>query len=83
MGAGFDIDAALRAVRSEIDRAEAKFPAFHSGHEGIAVIWEEVDELWEHVRRDQSSSLSARRECIQIAAMALRFMKDLGDDDGV
>lgn len=81
--ARFDMAAALRAVEAEVSRAEAKFPPFHSAHEGWAVIMEEVDELWDMVRRDSADSLAARRECIQVAAMAIRFMKDLGEGDAI
>jgi len=60
-------------VLAELTRARAKFPAFHSGHEGFAVIKEELDELWEDVKADRS----ARAEAIQVAAMAIRFVLDL------
>ena len=77
----FDIERNLRDIAAELDRAERKFPdGFHSGHEGWAVIREELDELWRHVRDDTSESFEARRECIQIAAMALRFIKCLSED---
>lgn len=36
---------AIDEVRQELERARAKFPAFNSGHEGYAVLLEEVEEL--------------------------------------
>lgn len=65
----------LDAVVLELASARRKFPAFHSGHEGYAVIREELDELWDAVKRDDIPH--ARREAVQVAAMALRFIGDL------
>jgi hypothetical protein len=66
----------LDVIADELRLAQRKFPAFHSGHEGYAVILEEVDELWDAVKRDDIAH--ARGEAIQVAAMALRFIVDLG-----
>jgi len=71
------VDVSMRLVLDELARAQAKFPAFHSGHEGYAVVREELDELWEAVKRDDS--LHAAAEAVQVAAMALRFILDLGE----
>ncbi len=53
--------------------------AFHSAHEGYAVILEELDELWEQVRlkRSQRDVDQMRREAVQVGAMALRFLVDV------
>ncbi len=67
---------AADAALAELRRAQQKWPAgFHSGHEGYAVIKEELEELWEAVRRDDVSA--QRSEAVQIAAMALRFLTDV------
>lgn len=39
------IDAINKAVADELERANEKFPLFHSLHEGYAVIQEEIDEV--------------------------------------
>lgn len=72
------IDDILLEIKQEYERAEQMFPAFHSLHEGYAVLLEEVDELWEMVRAKQShkAGVMARKECIQIAAMAIRMIVD-------
>lgn len=68
----------LTDVRNEFARATAKFPAgFHSGHEGYAVIKEELEELWSEVKCNDSSGERAYREAVQVAAMALRYVIDL------
>ena len=74
---GFNEGHALSYIAGELDRARAKFPAFNSPHEGYAVIREELEELWEHVRADTGGGLDARTEALQIATMALRYALDL------
>ena len=69
-------DSILSEVCEELARAEA-WPAFHSAHEGYAMLLEEVDELWEHVKVNQKKrALGAMRaEAIQVAAMAVKFVR--------
>ncbi len=72
----------LADAAAEYSRSRESHPAFHSAHEGYAVLLEEVDELWELVRLRlpgfdpmERVDLHAkmRAECVQIAAMALAF----------
>jgi hypothetical protein len=75
-------DLAIALVRAELARAEAKHHAFHSGHEGYAVIREELDELWDGIKADKqyaSYGGSTAYEAVQVAAMALRFLVNLCD----
>jgi hypothetical protein len=75
-------DLALTLITDELVRAREKWPAgFHSGHEGYAVILEELDELWDAVRLDATDA--AGMEAVQVAAMALRFLLELCDDESV
>lgn len=69
-------------VRDELQSASLRFTAFNSAHEGFAVLHEEVDELWEHVKTKQKRrDLEAmRKEAIQVAAMTIRFAYDVCDD---
>lgn len=66
-------------VVAEVDRACGKFPAFHSAHEGYAVILEELDELWMECKSNPPDVAQMREEAIQVAAMAMRFVLDLCD----
>jgi hypothetical protein len=70
-------------IENEYDTAAARFPPFNSAHEGFAVLKEEVDELWDEVKAKQGARDIAkmRREAIQVAAMALRFIIDVCDTD--
>lgn len=60
-------------IVQEYLKARRQHAPMNSGHEGYAVILEELDELWEHVRGNTARSPEARKEAIQIAAMALAF----------
>lgn len=75
------IEGLLFDVRNELEAAQKRFPPMNTAHEGYAIILEELDELWGHVRIKQGMRLSheMRREAIQIAAMALRFAHDVCD----
>lgn len=66
-------------VMGEVQSACGNWPEFNSAHEGYAVLLEEVDELWEHVKTNQKRrDIDAmRKEAIQIAAMAMRFALDI------
>lgn len=67
-------------VEAELKRALEKFPSFNSGHEGWAVIKEELDELFERVRLKQSTPDRDQLmygEAMQVAAMAIRFMIEI------
>lgn len=70
----------LEAVEAETVRASGLHLPFRNAHEGYAVILEEVDELWQEVKKRQGTRNHAAMltECLQIAAMATRFAVDLG-----
>lgn len=76
------LDADIALVAAEVKNARANWPAFNSAHEGYAVLLEEVDELWDHIKTNQKRrDLPAmRKEAMQVAAMALRFMGDCCDE---
>ena len=74
-------DAAFAAVRVELASARDGHPAYNSSHEGYAVILEELDELWDEVKKKRGicSELRMREEATQIAATAIRFILDVCD----
>jgi hypothetical protein len=68
-------------VMDELFRATDKFGSFNSAHEGYAVLAEEVDELWDEVKKNSKTRSKdlMRAEAIQVAAMAMRFVLDVCD----
>lgn len=68
------LDHALALVQAEVFRAHQIHGGFHSAHEGYAVILEELDELWEEVRRNPHDQVRMTREAVQVAAMAVQFL---------
>lgn len=68
---------ALSEIGAEFLRARGKFNPMRGPHEGYAVILEELDELWDAVKRNDNAH--ARKEAKQVAAMALAFMLEITD----
>lgn len=65
-------------VMTELEKAMSKHPTgMRSIHEGYAILKEEVDELWDEIKKHKPCSPCIRKECVQVAAMALRFLLDL------
>ncbi len=73
------IDYILQQIDTEYTLATGVHGRFNSAHEGYAVLLEEVEELKAEVfKHAEQRSLSAmRKEAIQIAAMACRFITDI------
>lgn len=73
----------LEEVEAEAKRAVEKFGEFNSLHEGFAVMYEEVDELWEIVRmkRSKRDPERIREELVQIAASCLKMSQKFGAPD--
>ena len=68
-----ELNEAIILIAAEYNRAISKFSKFNNQHEGYAVIKEELDELWDDVKANKD----AKKEAIQVGAMALRFLIDL------
>lgn len=72
-------------ISNELENIPERYQKnFNSTHEGYAVILEEVRELEQEVffgeKRAESSALHKarmREECVQIAAMCVRFIQEL------
>jgi hypothetical protein len=62
-------------ISHELVRAMTKFKPFNNYHEAYAKLLEEVDEFWDAVKADDLPH--ARKEIIQVAAMALRTLVEL------
>lgn len=74
-----NITGILELFELELLRATLTYHNFASKHEGYAVIKEELDELWDSIKNNDSSEV-LRGEAIQVGAMAARFILDLCRD---
>ncbi len=72
-------DEAIELVINELAAASAVNGAFHSAHEGLAVIHEEFDELKDEVWLKERDRIPENmiKEAKQLAAMGLRFLIDV------
>ena len=75
-------ETAIYAATIEATRAQKLYPKFNSAHEGYAVLLEEVEELWDEVKKNprKRDPAAMREEAVHVAAMALRFLVDLCED---
>lgn len=75
------IERVLMDARAELSQAIRTHGPMRSAHEGHSVILEELDELWDEIKKKRSerSDRALRIEAIQVAAMALRFVIDVLD----
>ena len=74
-----NLDDIIKEVKDEYLRASRLFDEFHNTHEGYAVLFEEVDELWRNVKLNQRipyRDKQIREEAVQVCAMALRLIWD-------
>lgn len=80
-----DITANVLAIGESYKKARLKHAPMHSPHEGYAILLEEVDELWDEVKRWQPPAslppqeyaarmAAMRKEALHVAAMALAFL---------
>jgi hypothetical protein len=64
-------------ILAEYRRARLKFAPMRGPHEGYAVILEELDEAWDEIKANNIPM--ARKEMLQVAAMALAFLVEVGN----
>jgi len=62
------------SIIAELDRANKLYEPFNSPHEGYAIMLEEMDELFEEIKRKQPDKTRMREEAIQVGAMAIKFI---------
>lgn len=64
---------------AELAAVRRKHPKFNSTHEGYAVLKEEVDEMWDEIKANNTEN--SLDEAIQVAAMALSYIADISTDE--
>jgi NTP pyrophosphatase (non-canonical NTP hydrolase) len=74
----YNLDKALQNIQQEVLRAKSIHPKdFNSAHEGYSVILEEIDELWEEVKKKKFDNSLGEKEATQAAAMLCRFLVEI------
>ena len=73
------VDEALKQIENEYLRASDLYSDLHSNHEGYAVIKEELDELWNEIKKSKETkgNKNIRKELVQIGAMVIRYLDNL------
>ena len=69
--------ATLTDFLQEITNGVTKFGDYRSHHEAYAVILEEVDELWDELKKKDKDLLAVYSEAIQVAATAYRLAEEV------
>lgn len=72
-----NVEGIFNEVFEELKSATSKFGSFGNSHEGCSVIREEFEELWDAVKDKKCGLPEQRKEAIQVAAMAIRFIYDI------
>jgi hypothetical protein len=71
-------------VSRELERSTHLHGPMRGVHEGASVIREEFDELWDEIKinptKDHDCLRRRRKEAIQLAAMAMKFVIDVCDN---
>lgn len=70
-----------RDIFVSLEKARAKHKNMNTAHEGYAVILEELDEVWDEVKKLQyhgtDDTTQLRKELLHTAAMCVRAIVDL------
>lgn len=76
------MDKVVADVCEELQAAIKTHSLFTSAHHGYAVILEELDELWDEVKKKKSirDVKNMRAEAVQVAAMAMKFIISMEAD---
>jgi NTP pyrophosphatase (non-canonical NTP hydrolase) len=66
-------------VKVELKKARQQHGPVRSVHEGYAVILEELDEVWEEVKKKTSERnfTNLLKELVQVSAMAQKMAEDV------
>ncbi len=68
----------LEDIFEEHDRAVNESGMFASAHEGYAVLYDKMDDLWEEVKSGQNKN-RMREKAVKVAATTIRFIQDVCD----
>lgn len=67
----------LEEFLDEFEAAREHHTPMNTAHEGYAVLLEEVEEMWDDIKKDDH--VAARKEAIQVGAMTLALVSEIFD----
>jgi hypothetical protein len=69
----------LAEMMKEYESAKAEYSPFTSHHEGWAVIKEQLDEVWDEIKKKRGTKSQEKimKEVLHVGAMSLRFLMEL------
>lgn len=69
----------LSEMMKEYKRATTEYSPFASHHEGWAVIKEQLDEVWDEIKKKRGTKSTEKitKEVLHVGAMSLRFLMEL------
>jgi NTP pyrophosphatase (non-canonical NTP hydrolase) len=69
------LDEAIIVIREAYESAMTQHPKpYNSQHEAFAILKEEVDELWEEIRKKDRNRAAVRLELTHVGAVVIRFL---------
>lgn len=74
----------VQMINDELCKTDIEKPMFHSTHEGYGVLKEEFDELWDEIKASKEFRMANKlmvNEAVQVAAMAIKFIENLYQDE--
>lgn len=76
------MDKVVTDVVKELQTAIETHSLFTSAHQAYAIILEELDELWDEIKKKKSirDERNMRAEAVQVAAMAIKFIVSMENE---
>lgn len=71
---------AFKLVKDELDRVLEDFETHNSPHESYAILKEELEELWDEIKKGNGTTDRGVSEAVQVATVALRYLIDHCDE---
>lgn len=72
----------LNELKEECKKGIEKRGPFANFHEAYAVILEEMEEMWEEIKKKKPFEKLIKEECVQVGAMCLKLLVCFFDEDG-
>lgn len=68
------IDKLLAEIKTELEKGIRLHGLNVSTHESYAILLEEMDELWDEIKKRFQDKTAIKEEAIQVSAMALKLI---------